>query len=169
MRCLARLVDALNVNLSKSLSLNEYLQPEYFESIIECVRGLLVNETEDGMKAASFGIRVGHAIKNCIRLKQCIAIIEQNDGQRKLADDFMMLMTNTWNSKINSRAFRFINNRKHMEDLPLPVAQDLLKLRLYLDKKLARDFEALETNPNKDNWKALAESTLVRIVLFNKR
>ena len=63
MRCLARLVDALNVNLSKSLSLNEYLQPEYFESIIECVRGLLVNETEDGMKAASFGIRVGHAIK----------------------------------------------------------------------------------------------------------
>ena len=81
----------------------------------------------------------------------------------------MMLMTNTWNSKINSRAFRFINNRKHMEDLPLPVAQDLLKLRLYLDKKLARDFEALETNPNKDNWKALTESTLVRIVLFNKR
>lgn len=84
MRTLARLLEVLNVTYNRNLSLFEYLDCKYFEDIVKCVQDLSVNETEDGKKPASYGIRVGHAIRNCVLLKQCKAIVARRRRQTQL-------------------------------------------------------------------------------------
>ena len=95
-------------------------------------------------------------------------LLPDEEGKRN-CDDFLILMKNQWNAMINARAFRFLNDKKQLADLPIPVAQDLLTLKHFLDAKILSCQEALEKETTIEAWKSLAECTLVRIVLFNKR
>ena len=79
--------------------------------------------------------------------------IDQNEVIKKISKDFMPLLKNNWNAKINSQAFQFLTNKKHMSDSPFPISQDLLKLKLYLDKIITDNEEAMKAQPSKLNAK----------------
>lgn len=51
----------------------------------------------------------------------------------------------------------------------VPLTEDLIKLRKFLDKKMVENFNALRLDTNIQNWRELAVLTVAKIILFNKR
>ena len=51
----------------------------------------------------------------------------------------------------------------------LPLTSDLKKVRDHLDNKMRKCSPDLRKKPTTADWKSLAETTLNRVVLFNKR
>ena len=51
----------------------------------------------------------------------------------------------------------------------LPLAEDLEKLRKSVLSKMTSNAEVLEQQPQLEIWNELAQATLARLVMFNKR
>ena len=51
----------------------------------------------------------------------------------------------------------------------MPLTDDLIKLKNYLSLKMATLSEKIKESPSYQAWRELAESTMIRILLLNKR
>lgn len=59
--------------------------------------------------------------------------------------------------------------KKHDRPQFLPLTNDLLVLRNYLMQEIKTVITKVKINPNKENWKQLAQVSLARMIMFNKR
>lgn len=62
-----------------------------------------------------------------------------------------------------------LNAKKFNKVELLPLADDLDKLRKSLLAKMSSNMERLEQEPQLEVWGDLAQATLARLVIFNKR
>ena len=171
MRTLARLLQALNLDRSECLSLTEFLKPEYFDVIIETVKTMTNTEdTEEAKnKPASLGIKIGHYLNKCLLILESQSIVTQNESAEKQVNKLKRLMSLHWNKRINSKAFKTMNDQKSIKDARLPISSDMLRFKDYLSKLMVDCQNKLEAEKDIASFKQLAEVTSTRLVLFNKR
>ncbi len=82
---------------------------------------------------------------------------------------FIQLYENEWHNKVTTPAHHNLALKKHNRPSILPVTEDLLAIRNYNLKEIALLTEKVEKSPTTENWKELAELTLTRLIMFNKR
>ncbi|KAL3870844.1 hypothetical protein ACJMK2_038881 [Sinanodonta woodiana] len=70
---------------------------------------------------------------------------------------------------VSSTALATLKTNKFNKKDILPLTSDLVILKLYLDKQMEYLIKTMKTNVVYPVWRQLAESTLAKVVIFNKR
>ena len=171
MRELARLLLEARQYSTNIKTMNDIILPNNFDFVVQAVTELAGWDEETGrVKTPSIGIKLGHSLVKLSKIRKGEAIIKNDQNLKLLCDDFCSLISLRWSDEINRMARIELEQRKWNKPLILPLASDLQILRRDLKSLAKESVAALATN-NCDisAWRDLATSTLVTIVLFNRR
>ena len=171
MRELSRLVLQLRKE-NPDAELSDFITPKKFDTVVEAVKELCAFETEEGQQSVgtpSLALKIGYALKKCVEVVVGKAVREENEVKEKAANKFHQLLLNEWATQISHHSANTLNRRKFNKVNVLPLAEDLAKLRAYIDLKQSGSFRSLEKYGRLADWKLLAQTTLTRMFIFNKR
>jgi len=164
-RTLGRFVEMAR-NTQPSISLDGLLTANYFDLCAITARKMSIDKE---VPALNLGRVIGLLLTKVAILKRGCALREGNRQALKEAREFRVMHQSYWNSKVNSAATRRMNTLKHSKARPIPLTDDLMKLRSYIITKMKELVEHLRKVPNAQAWEQLAKLTMSRLILFNGR
>ena len=170
-RQLSRLLIQLRTNYSMGIHLKDFLKPEYFDHIVASVKTLCNFEQSSAKSVGipSLALKLGHAINKCITIQRGKALREKDQVLLEDMDNLEKLMGSEWSDSISYHSLGTLYKRKFNKPDLLPVTEDLEVLRKHLLQKIVTCTETLKAAPTIQNWGELAETTLCRVITFNKR
>ena len=148
------------------------MKPSCYDSVVNAQRQLCTLEVKDGQKSVgtpSLALKIGYALKKCVNVVVGKALREDNLAMERDASNFRRLLETDWSYAISHHSLTTLNVRKFNKVDVLPLAEDLEKLRKYIDKVISTSIVSLKKHPNLEDWSLLAQATLSRLVMFNKR
>ena len=174
MRQLSRLLLDLRGNGTETsaMTLQDYMKPEYFDRLITSVKTLCSFEESGKTKAVgtpSLALKLGFSLKKCIAILTGKALREKDRALLSDQTYLEKLMDSEWNERISHHSLSTLHGRKFNKIELLPLTKDLEILRKHLLKQIAALSKALKEVPTLQGWKQLAEATLTRLIIFNKR
>ena len=173
MRELSRLVMQLRkIDGDPHAQLSNYIKPNRYDTVVQAVRKLCTFEVKDGQQTVetpSLALKIGYALKKCVNVVVGKALRDDNQAMEKDASNFRRLLETDWSYAISHHSLTTLNVRKFNKVDVLPLAEDLDKLRKYIDNVISTSVVSLKKHPNLDDWSLLAQATLSRLVIFNKR
>lgn len=173
MRLLARLLIQINDGRSDKLTLIDCIDGKHFDTVVEAAEKLCGEMTHlTGRRVfvkPSVGLKLGHSVLKCARLKKREAIKADSKKLEHQADRFISLYQSDWMDVVSSKALMTLKLKRLNGPEMLPLTEDLLKLNKYLDDKITAALKRLSRKADYTTWRQLLECTLVAIVIFNKR
>lgn len=173
MRQLGRLKITLNSITNQQEELSHFISPAGFDQIIESVKVLAgFRRSEERIQifdVPSLALRLGHNLIKCAEIKRGFAIRNREEDMRRNSDDYILLHSSEWNEKISSVALASMKTNKFNKPEVLPLTEDIMLLRDFLDKNIPLLMTTLTKNKSAEVWKRLAGMCMARILLFNKR
>ena len=173
MRQLGRLLLKLMQIDTKKDSLTNFLSGEAFDMIIKGTEELCgVMHTEDGRRAfktPSLAVRLGHLLIKIGNVKRGWALRCQNEAGRMAAETFLSLVKSEWTDTVSSCALNTLKRRKDQSVQILPLTEDLVKVKRHMLKEMTMKTHDLLSSPEYTTWRKLAQITMSRLILFNKR
>ncbi|KAJ3650275.1 hypothetical protein Zmor_021973 [Zophobas morio] len=174
MRQLSRLLLEVQKSNSQITKFEQIMLPINFDILIAATQRLCVatrNETNSSRcyNIPSLALKLGHGLRKSALIVRGIALRKGDLTMNREMESFLDLMTLEWNAKVSSAALRTLREKQMNATQLLPVTADIMKLNEFLDiviKDLIQD-KNLKFSPQ--NWQRLAQATLCRIILFNKR
>ena len=106
---------------------------------------------------------------SCAELKRGLGIRQQNDPLKEEAETFIHLHYSEWTDKVSSIALATLKTNNFNKVEMLPLTDDLFLLKNFLMQTMEDQNKHITEDPFYASWRALAESTMSRIILFNKR
>lgn len=85
------------------------------------------------------------------------------------AENFEKLLESEWSHRVSHHSLNSLSTSKFNKVQLLPLADDLDKLRKFVLVKMFSSVKQLEEQPQLQAWSDLAQATLARLVIFNKR
>lgn len=141
-----------------------------------CVQATLdvcgLNVTADGRREfqiPSLALRLGHLLKKLVVTKQGYCLRHDELEDLKQAETFGTLLQGEWTDSVATNAHITLKRRKDQTVQILPVTEDLRKLREYQLKEIRSCIDSLEVTPSFSTWRKLAQLTMTRMTIFNKR
>ena len=98
-----------------------------------------------------------------------IGIREKNSGLKENAGDFHKLYEREWSANISTQALKTMDTNKFNKITLLPITSDVVKVKNFIQSKMPDVRKRLESNPNIDDWRFLAELVGTRLTFFNRR
>lgn len=95
--------------------------------------------------------------------------MEGNEVAEKDVDRFNALHQSDWVDLISSPALVTLKLNKMNKPEQLPLTEDLLKMKDYLEEKLGNFTAQLQANYDYSTYRTLLELCLASLVIFNKR
>ncbi|KAL3854696.1 hypothetical protein ACJMK2_013954, partial [Sinanodonta woodiana] len=146
MRQLARIKISLE---PKCDQLSDIICGKLIDNVVNATN-TLCNKTQNNEKVFVFekpglALRLGHNLIKCAQIKRGNALRNDDESGYKEASRFLELMDAEWADKISSIALTTLKTNKFNKNDLLPLTSDLVKL------------------------KAIFETTLAKVVIFNKR
>ena len=173
MREIARLLKQLReTDRNLDAELSDFIKPEKFDTVVQAVKTLCSFHDNDGcqeVKIPSLALKLGHSLKKCLNIIRGQALRQKGKNRQEDAENFEKLLESEWSNKISHHSLNTLSARKFNKVDVLPLTKDLEKLRGHLEHAINVSAKALEHYPNPENWSALAQSTLTRLIMFNKR
>ena len=173
MRNLARLLKELRKQCNNEDGLIDFISPKFFDNIISATKVLCKFSTNDELertsKVPSLALKLGHALKKCATLKHGIGLNKENDMYVRSAKQFITLFGIHWSNRISSTALKSLADNKFTKAEQLPVTEDLLKLKSYLIDDMVLMMQRIDAGAEVQDWRQLAEDTVARILIFNKK
>ena len=173
LRQLSRLLLKCRETLSNSLSYNDVLCGNKFDT---CIKGTYsvcgLNMTDDGrreFKVPSLALRLGHLLRKLVAVKQGFCLRNDDLDGLKEAETFGKLLQAEWTDTIATNAHNTLKRRKDQSIQLLPVTEDLRSLREYQMKEMRLAIDSLQVTPSFSTWRKLAQLTMTRMTVFNKR
>ncbi|XP_074039988.1 uncharacterized protein [Leptinotarsa decemlineata] len=173
MRRLARIViEVRKILEDKSLTLASLLHPTKFKYIVIAVKS--ITNYDAGQKAfgsPSFALQMGTLIKKAIAAYYSLEV-QENMNSDKLDELNVMkkLIEEEWAIEISTEAAQNINVKRFNKPTIVPIAEDLAKLKVYLESILSAAKEHLIQNDKNENaFRAIIEAAYCSLLLFNKR
>lgn len=170
LRLSGRLLLELKKENDKIDNLFTIFVPECYDHCIRAVRSLAgINESRTGFAVPSVATSLGTLLKQLC--KRCITLmIKRRDVEKRhLAEEFLSLLTEDYASSIARTAVETQLQRRRQSKKLLPTDDDIKKLENYLNNMLKTAYDSLKEKFSLKVWKALAESCLISIQLFNRR
>ena len=173
MRNLARLLLELReTENNTNAELLEFLCPDKFDVIVQCVKQLCKFNEKQGQQAVdtpSLALRLGHALKQCADITRGKALRGKDKYLLEDIGHFEKLMDAEWNYRVSHHSLSTLDDRKHNQPDLLPVIGDLQKLREFITAKINSLVISLKAKPSLQTWRELSKFMLTRLILFNKR
>ena len=175
MRILARLlIKVRELSGVPTLSLENCLTPPQFDNLLVSARYLggytgAPNTSADHFKSHSTAAKCGYALKKAAFAVKGKALRKKDMEAKKDVDLFLELYEGEWSAKVTTQALQNLSFKKHNKPQFLPITNDLLALRAFLNENILKLTEEVEKNPMKENWRKLANYALARMIIFNKR
>ncbi|KAL3870155.1 hypothetical protein ACJMK2_038238, partial [Sinanodonta woodiana] len=170
MRQLARITISLE---PKCDQLADIICGKQFDNVVNATN-TLCNKTQNNEKVFVFekpglALRLGHNLMKCAQIKRGNALRNDDESGYKEASRFLELMDAEWADKFSSIALTTLKTNKFNKNDLLPLTSDLVKLKVYLDNQMKTFITEIKTNQTYTIWRQLAETTLAKVVIFNKR
>ena len=167
LRELGRLVKELRRN-DPSATLAAYLTASKFGEVTGAVRRICrFDEQTNKYGVPSLALKLGHSLKKCAAIQKANLI--QCEGDEKQIDGFIQLVEMEWTDVIARPAHTTLYEDKWNRSDLLPIADDLIKLQEHLTCQIEVATQNLKDEPKAEHHKVLAEATLARLILFNRR
>lgn len=122
----------------------------------------------DRFKAPLTSSKCGYALKKGVFVVKGKALREKDMERKNNMDLFMELYEGEWSGKVTSQALQNLSFKKHNKPR-LPITNDLMTLRTFLQDNILALTNEVHENPVKENWRKLAVLALARLIIFNKR
>jgi hypothetical protein len=117
----------------------------------------------------SVGIMIGQVLAKCAHIKKGMAIRSQDDDKQKAVERFVALYAAEWSDTVSCPALNTLKVNTYNKADELPSTEDLLRLKAYTEEQMSEQVKQLKTLPTYNVWRKLAEITLTRLLVFNKR
>ena len=159
----------------ENAKLADCLNPSVFREVTEAVRVVAgfdpVNLT---YSTPSLALKIGHSLNKCAKLLKGQAIVTRNTALAKDCDDFVTLSKLEWNDEVSGHALNTLYARKRNTLQLLPITKDIKVLTNFLLEKAEECRISLEAGTHDGGnfrkcYRDLAELTLARVILFNRR
>ena len=173
MRQLGRLLQEINSVDGVSFQLTDVISGNNFDRVISGVHrvaGLTTHSTGRRIyKIPSLASKLGHSLKKCAEIKLGIGIRQGDATVQQQANAFLQLHGAEWQDNVSAActvSFKLSNMNKAHE---LPKREDLDTLKQFQTSQMQTLVRELREQPEYESWRQLAEITLSRMTLFNKR
>ena len=154
----------------QNVKLSDFIKPGRFDDVVNAGKKVLQNFHFDqgvqNVATPSLCLKIGHSLKKCINILRGHALRRKDKDSEEDVDNFEKLIDAEWSYRVSHHSLSALSFNK--VDL-LPLAEDLEKLRKSVLSKMSSNAEILEQHPQLEVWSELAQATLVRLVMFNKR
>ena len=117
----------------------------------------------------SLALKLGYSLKKCTGILAGIALRQRDDTLLKDVGYFERLIDSERNNRISHHSLSTLHRRKFNKIELLPLTRDLESLHKHLLQQISVQSKALREVPTQQRWKELAEATLARLIIFNKR
>ena len=168
LRLIGRFLLALKSEGVEVQDFQDALRPQRFDDAIKginAVAGLRNGKYSSPATAFSLGLLLKDATK--LLITECI---KKEDNQRKKnAQDFLKLLESELNASINKTLTENWSERQRQKKVILSSREDIQILITFLHKKRKRLVENLKETFSYHDWLELSKSTLVSILIFNRR
>jgi len=173
LRQLARLLMTVNESRCNPLTLNDCIDGTNFDLVLEATEKICIAvQTESGhctFAKPSYGPQIGYSLLTCASLKKRDAIKNIDSVSEQEADRFVAMYKCDWLPIISSRS-TMTRKIVHMNNpVTLPLTEDLLKLKDYLDTSIESSMQSLRETYSYSMWRNLLEFVLASLIIFNKR
>ena len=173
LRQLARLKKQIMSEDSHSDQLFDFLSGNNFDSVVEGVLkicGRYENEEKVvRMKKPGLALRLGHNLIKAAEIKCGMALRNDDNVSCEKVETFIKLYRREWNDLVSSVALATLKTNKFNKGQVIPLTDDLVKLKDHLSAKMSILTRQVGISPTYQLWRELAEVTMVRILLLNKR
>lgn len=162
-------------------SLTDVIKPEKLPVAIDATQMICkFDKVTCKYKNPSLALKLGHDLRKCAKM---IKSESQKQGDKDLedtVDEFLYLWEDIWPKKVSSSALHTIrsgnsNSRKPQvvstlfdQEQVLQLAEDVLKMHLFLQKKTESLKAALENSFSRTDWDLLNQVTLAQVALINR-
>ncbi|XP_060574196.1 uncharacterized protein LOC132731915 [Ruditapes philippinarum] len=159
----------------ESADMDSFITPSKFDICMKAVRNLSGESNEGSstgsktFKRPSLALKAGQLLKRIAVLKRGQAIRKLDLSEKDETDQFISLYKEEFSEVISSLAHHTLSERKYNKKVLLPLTKDLLKYMNYLESTTIESTRLFLDCPCSSHWNTLAEVTIARIILFNKR
>jgi len=156
-------------------TLSDLLVPTLFQSILKSVRSISgYDDSANTYVKPSISIRIGQSLTKCARILKGLAYQDNDEVTSVFADRFQQLCCNEWNDEISGSAHRTLQTRQLNKPFLLPLTEDVTKLNEHLNNIIDQSIATLTEKADSTSeavtaYRLLAESSLVQLILFNRR
>ncbi|KAG5861428.1 hypothetical protein JTB14_028048 [Gonioctena quinquepunctata] len=161
----AKKIDPSVNRLSQLINADKY---QLIKNSVKLIAGF--DETTSKFKSPSLVIKIG------ITLKKCASILRgdymEDDDLHELIpqiDAFLGVLEAKWTRELNFHAHRTLTGRKWNAPKRLPLAKDIQILHAFLKSRNDDLHNQLNSVADKYGFQELAEITLVRTLILNRR
>ena len=175
MRQLARLLQAVNAGdgVTRLFTLDDVIDGSHFDAVVDAVNSVAVLTIHSSGRRMygkpSLAAKLGHSLKKCAQLKLGMAIRKGDTACEQDANAFLFLHGSEWQDKVSSVCSASFKLAKVNKTQELPSRDDLDKVRNFQTSRIQTLSTELNESPQYGIWRQLAEVTLSRLTLFNKR
>ena len=173
MRTMARFLASIRQLLGSSVTLEEVIDPEQFDNAVSAVHSLAERTCSERsypvFSVPSVALKIGNHLAACCGILKGKALRIRDSNLEKKAADFLDLFRLEWATKVSSHARATLSERKQQVPELLPCAADLQCLSFHQKEMMQLMSRKLEEDPTPSNWLCLAEYTLAKLTVFNKR
>ena len=173
MRELARLLLQLReTDASPNSHLSDFIKPGKFDDVVTAVKSISKFHFEEGVQSVvtpSLPLKIGHSLRKCVNILRGHALRRKDKELEEDACNFEKLLVSEWSHRVSYHSLTTLKTRKFNKVELLPLAEDLEKLRKSVISKMSSSADVLEQQPQLEVWSDLAQATLARLVMFNKR
>ncbi|XP_050519622.1 uncharacterized protein LOC126893457 isoform X1 [Diabrotica virgifera virgifera] len=173
MRRLARLlIQSRKIENNSNLTLFFLLHPSKFKTIVSATRSIANYNTESKcFQSPSLALQMGTLIKKAISSAYSMEVQRDVDSANiKSLDVMKKLIDDQWALEISTEAGQNIQINRFNKPTLIPMAEDIAKMKTYLDELITSSITHLDENVNNTQaYKCLLEGTYCSLLLFNKR
>ena len=174
MRQMGRLLMQLRKDSKSTNSFSEFLSCENFDVIIEATKRVCASYMDKDCMIRrpdkpNLALSIGIGVKKCATIKLGVAIRNQDAKIKEEAQNYLELHAIDWENRISSVALSTLYSRRSAKPYNLPLAEDINAIRDFLLAQIPLTTAALKAKKSAINFRRLAEMTLVRIIIFNRR
>ncbi|KAF5307703.1 hypothetical protein FQR65_LT18362 [Abscondita terminalis] len=172
MRRLARLLIEVRNREKNHISFLNLLHPSKFKAIVEATKSIASYDYDKKeFKSPSLALQMGTLLKKALNAATSMELqINFESPKIKAFNILQKLIDDDWATEISTEAGQNLNLNRFNKPSVIPMAEDIAKMKNYLDDLILSAKKKLEThNDDETSFKQLIEGTYCNLLLFNKR
>ncbi|VEN34414.1 unnamed protein product [Callosobruchus maculatus] len=170
LRLLGRFLIALKQVNKAVTDFASIYNPSVYDSCIQAVNTVAVLDEDTQMyKTPTVASTLGTLLKQVGTYFITCCIKTNEVEKQRNAENFLKLLVDDYTVSVNKAAVETLAQNKRQKKVILPSTDDIRKLNDYLKEKRRSAFVDLQKQFSLENWRILAETTLISLQLFNRR
>ncbi|EFN69585.1 hypothetical protein EAG_07978, partial [Camponotus floridanus] len=144
--------------------------PTKYEQCIKAVNKLAQFDEKTWTYTTPSIASLGTLIKQVGKILRSMCIKKQDFNKQIVVENFLKLFEEDYPVTVNKIVFETQGHRKRQKNIVLPSINDIKIFNAYLKTERSKALEFLQTNGfSIQAWRMLAETTLISIMIFNRR